>query len=425
MARRCLNTEAQRHRARLTTVPNASRVAGADKVRLGDVLSETITGEWGGESSPSKGVAVLRTTNFTNFGEINYDNLAWREIAKDKVERKHLCVGDIVVEKSGGTKDHPVGRVVFFDRADGLYLCNNFTQILRPDRNLIVPRFLFYTLRAKYEMRVTESMYNKTTGIQNLKMSLYMAMPVVLPPLPTQRRIAAELDRLCALKKNAEDRLAILDQLVKSRFVEMFGDTFANPKKWETRTFREASLRLSDGPFGSNLKSSHYSESGVRVIRLGNIGVGEFLDEDRSYIPIEHYEKLKKYTCRKGELVFGTLGEPNLRACLIPEYIEFAVNKSDCVHYVPRPELLDNQFVCSYVNSAGTLRLASSMVHGQTRTRVSSGQIAVLPIFVPPMKLQREFAAFVASVDKSKAALRETVATLDQLYRAKLQEYFG
>ena len=205
----------------------------------------------------------------------------------------------------------------------------------------------------------------------------------------------------------------------------MFGNTFSNPKGWKTSTFKDASLRLSDGPFGSNLKSSHYSDSGVRVIRLGNIGVGEFLNEDQSYIPVEHYEKLKKYTCKKGELVFGTLGEPNLRACIIPDYIDIAVNKSDCVHYIPNPELLDNQFVCSYVNAPGTLELASGMIHGQTRARVSSGQIAQMPIFIPPLALQRQYAAFIEQLDKSRFEAQALIEKLDLLYRAKLQEYFG
>ena len=211
----------------------------------------------------------------------------------------------------------------------------------------------------------------------------------------------------------------------KSRFVEMFGDTFSNPMGWPSKTFEEAGKRLSDGPFGSNLKSSHYSDSGIRVIRLGNIGVGKFIDEDRAFIPREHYEKLKKYTCRAGEIVIGTLGDPNLRACLVPANIDVAVNKSDCVHYLPKKELLDEQYVCWYLNAPGTLKLAASMIHGQTRSRVSSGQIARMPIRIPPLALQREFAAFVVKVDKLAFAARRRRDVAKQLYRAKIQEYFG
>ena len=204
-------------------------------------------------------------------------------------------------------------------------------------------------------------------------------------------------------------QLSSLDDLIKARFVEMFGDPFSNPLNWECISFKESSLRLSDGPFGSNLKSEHYSETGVRVIRLGNIGVGRFIDEDKSFIPPEHYENLKKYTCHAGEIVIGTLGDPNLRACIIPKEIGIAVNKADCVHYIPDPSLLNTEFACQYVNCPETLLLAHGMIHGQTRSRVSSGQIAEMPIFIPPLELQNVFSDFVHQIDKSKFAIQKSL----------------
>ena len=236
----------------------------------------------------------------------------------------------------------------------------------------------------------------------NLKFSILQEFPINLRPIEEQRKIASILDRIDRVIALRKEELETLDNLVKSRFIELFGDPASNPLHWETQTFRQASVRLSDGPFGSNLKSEHYVESGIRVIRLGNIGVGRFINNDQSYISEEHYERLKKYTCKAGDIVIGTLGEPNLRACLVPESIEYAINKADCVHYVPRPEILDRYFVCQYINCPETLSLASGMVHGQTRSRISSGQLAEMPIFIPPLELQKQFAAFVKQTDKSK-----------------------
>jgi len=222
-----------------------------------------------------------------------------------------------------------------------------------------------------------------------------------------------------------KQQLSKLDELVKSRFIELFGDPAGNPMGWPTETMKNASIRLSDGPFGSNLKSSHYTAEGVRVIRLGNIGCGCFNDADKSFVPQEHYEKLKKYTCRAGEIVIATLGDPNLRACIIPDYIGLGINKSDCVHYIPKPNLLNNQFVCQYINCPETLVLASGMVHGQTRSRISSGQLADLPIFLPPIELQNQFAAFVEQTDKSKLAVQNSIAKLEELKKSLMQKYFG
>ena len=222
-----------------------------------------------------------------------------------------------------------------------------------------------------------------------------------------------------------KQQLSKLDELVKSRFIEMFGDPVSNPFRWSTLTMKQASIRLSDGPFGSNLKSEHYTDEGVRVIRLGNIGCGYFNDEDQSYISPEHYATIKKYTCRAGEIVIATLGDPNLRACIVPDNIEYGVNKSDCVHYIPKAEILNNQFVCQYINCPETLSLASGMVHGQTRSRISSGQLADLPIYLPPMDLQQQFAAFVEQTDKSKLEIQKSLEKLETLKKALMQKYFG
>ena len=168
---------------------------------------------------------------------------------------------------------------------------------------------------------------------------------------------------------------------------------------------RDTSELISDGPFGSNLKTSHYVAEGIRVIRLGNIGSGKFLDEDKAYISEEHYATLKKYTCHAGEIVIGTLGEPNLRACLIPDDIAVSINKSDCVHFIPKTELLNNIYACAYLNTEGALQLAQRSLHGQTRSRIAMSQVAALPIMLPPLALQNEFAAFVEQADKSKFAV--------------------
>ena len=248
---------------------------------------------------------------------------------------------------------------------------------------------------------------------------------VEYPELNIQKSIVETLDKISKIIFLRKQQLSKLDELVKSRFIEMFGDPVSNPFKWSTLTMKQASIRLSDGPFGSNLKSEHYTHQGVRVIRLGNIGCGYFNDEDQSYISQEHYETIKKYTCRSGEIVIATLGDPNLRACIIPDHIDYGVNKSDCVHYVPKTEILNNQFVCQYINCPETLSLASGMVHGQTRSRISSGQLADLPIYLPPMDLQQQFATLVEQIDKSKFEIQKSLEKLETLKKALMQKYFS
>ena len=261
----------------------------------------------------------------------------------------------------------------------------------------------------------------------NINLSILKSFTVPLPPLETQKQIAKQLNKCTTLLEKHKQMLEKYDTLIKSRFIEMFGDPYSNPMGWERKTFKQVAIRLSDGPFGSNLKSEHYSTSGIRVIRLGNIGVNEFLDNDKAFIPFSHYETLRKYTCKAGEIVIGTMGVPNLRACIIPEEIEVSINKADCVHYIPKPELLDTRYVCQYINCPETLLLASGMIHGQTRTRVSSGQIAEMPISIPPLQLQKQFSSFVQQIDKSKfeMAIYEKLWYNYQIWRKKMGLFRG
>ena len=116
-------------------------------VTIESVLSKKITGEWGKDPIDSAGTKVIRTTNFTNLGIIDYSKIVSRKIEQKKIEQKKLYSGDVIIEKSGGSPTQPVGRVVFFvNPDDSIYLCNNFTSILRPNLDLVSPKYFFYTL---------------------------------------------------------------------------------------------------------------------------------------------------------------------------------------------------------------------------------------------------------------------------------------
>ena len=313
-----------------------------------------------------------------------------------------------------GSKERPIAY-----RVSGKCWVNNHAHVLKPKEVLDVD-YLCYSL-----------MFYDTTGIVNgatrQKLTQADMRKMVIPKrsMVEQLDIVQRIKSIESIIRAHQQQLHTFDELIKARFVEMFGDPFSNPRNWEKISFKDASMRLSDGPFGSNLKSEHYTDTGIRVIRLGNVGVGTFIDEDKSYISAEHYEKLKRYTCRAGEIVIGTLGEPNLRACIIPQKIGVAINKADCVHFIPKPDILNVEFACQYINCPETLQLAQGMIHGQTRSRVSSGQIAAMPIFIPPMSLQNNFSAFVSQIDKSKVVVQKALDEAKLLFESLMQKYFG
>jgi len=183
---------------------------------LTDFIEVSFPGEWGQEDKDGSGVKVIRTTNFTNIGKLDLSDVVTRDIDSVKVEKKKLSKGDIILERSGGTNENPVGRVVYFEE-DGVYLFNNFTQLLRCKEG-VNSLFIFYSLFNYYQMNknVIRSMGNKTTGIQNLKMDRYWQIPIADVSIELQKEFESIYRQ--ADKSGFELRKSIdaIDAVIKS-----------------------------------------------------------------------------------------------------------------------------------------------------------------------------------------------------------------
>ena len=195
--------------------------------KLIDITGKALSGEWGTDDESGDGIPVLRTTNFTNEGVVNYNDVVTRTITKKNIDEKFLRKGDIIIEKSGGSDKFPVGRVIYFDGDENTYLFNNFTGLLRvKDQDAWYPRYVFYSLFANYKRGGTRAFENKTTGLHNLKTDDYVSRyEVAETDKAEQISICDKLDRLYGIIKSREKELQLLDDLIKARFVEMMEST--------------------------------------------------------------------------------------------------------------------------------------------------------------------------------------------------------
>ncbi|CUP46990.1 restriction endonuclease subunit S [Bacteroides thetaiotaomicron] len=184
--------------------------------KLEDLVSDTFPGEWGSEPISENAIKVIRTTNFTNEGYLDLTDVVTRDIEPKKVVRKKLKQGDTILERSGGTKDNPVGRVVFFDEI-GDYLPNNFTQVLRPKES-VNPVYLFYALYNSYNLHkaAMRAMASQTTGIQNLSMSDFMAKFIVLPSRNEQNKFEQIYRQADKSKFELKQCIENIDKVIKS-----------------------------------------------------------------------------------------------------------------------------------------------------------------------------------------------------------------
>lgn len=182
---------------------------------VGNYIEDSYPGEWGTEDKDGNGVKVVRTTNFTNSGKLDLTDVVTRSISEKKVERKTIRKYDTILERSGGTTDNPVGRVVLFEE-DEQYLCNNFTQVLRFKK--VDPIFAFYSLFYFYHTNkiVVRSMGSKTTGIQNLNMSKYLEIGIPNASDDEQKKFVAIAKQADKSKFELKQCIENIDKVIKS-----------------------------------------------------------------------------------------------------------------------------------------------------------------------------------------------------------------
>lgn len=394
-------------------------------VRLGDVFERQITGEWGSECLETEtGTNILRTTNFTSDGVINYNNVVVRSIEKSKVESKRLHYGDIILEKSGGTDKTPVGRVVFCDPyiETGTYLCNNFTQAMRVNPSMAVPKHVFYFMWNLHWSGKTELMQNKTTGIRNLQVKSYLNQTLPLPSLDKQRRIAATLDKVTALISKRRQQLDKLDELVKARFVEMFGDPDENPKHWQEDELSHH-LKIIGG---YAFKSDRFTDEGIPILRIGNINSGHFLPVNMVYWPDD--SALARYKVFPGDLVMsltGTVGKDDYgNVCILGgDYDEYYLNQRNAKLSIATA--LNKCYFSELLKCPRIKKRLTGINRGIRQANISNKDILTLRVPIPPIELQEQFADFVEQIEEVKTTISRSLEKLETLKKALMQEYFG
>src|SRR5258706_10343992 len=144
---------------------------------------------------------------------------------------------------------------------------------------------------------------------------------------------------------------------------------------------------ITDGPFGSNLKTSHYTSSGPIVIRLGNIGSRGFIDNDRAHISPEHFAVLKKHHVFGGDILVAALGEPIGRACLLPDEIQPALVKADCFRFRPAEEF-NASYLMLWFNSEDARAKFLAASHGLGRVRINLTDFRNTQVPIDPLPEQ-------------------------------------
>jgi type I restriction enzyme S subunit len=349
-------------------------------------------------------------------------------------------VGDTLLVKDGAG----IGKLGYVSMVPGPTTVNSSLLVVRPDNDLLTNKYLFYYLKGP---QFQEIALQRITGsaTPHLFQKDIKQLRIMVPPVEEQLRIVSKLGKLLAKVGACKKRLERIPVLLR-RFRQAIlaaaccgrltadwrNDDTADsdlPANWRSVPLEEllSPGGIFDGPFGSNLKTSDYTNSGVRVIRLENVGHLQFINEKETYISNEKYLGLKRHTVRENDIIFASFIDESIRACVLPKMRTLAIAKADC--FCLRPKITVNrQYLTYQLVSREAYNHLFEHVHGATRPRINTSQLRKLEIRICPVPEQQEIVRRVeelfALADEIEGRYQKAKRHVDKLTQSILAKAF-
>jgi type I restriction enzyme S subunit len=357
--------------------------------------------------------------NVSREGRIDLNEVKY--VAADVNERR-LRAGDVLFNNTNSPE--LVGKTAVFSHVGEFAFSNHMTRVrLHPCVNAVfLANQLHYRWLAGDLRRLIANHVNQAS-ISRSKLSTEVAL--TLPPTAEQERIVAAIEEAFSKLDAGEAGLrAVRQRLQRMRESVRTAATTGWPAEPLVEVVGANSI--TDGPFGSNLKTAHYTASGPRVIRLQNIGDGAFRDE-RAHISAEHYATLTKHSVEPGDVLVASLGEVLPRACLAPTDLGPAIVKADCIRIRPS-ERASGAWLVNALNSRVVREHAANQIKGVGRPRMNLRDLRDLPVPIPPIDEQSRIVAVVerqfSFIEACEKAADEGLAKSAGLRRSVLKAAF-
>ena len=262
--------------------------------------------------------------------------------------------------------------------------------------------------------------------MKHLTKPVFDALPFYLPPLPEQQHIAAVLDQVSELISLRRQQLTKLDELVKARFVEMFGDPLINSLGLGTKPMTEVCVII-DGDRGKNYPTAdEFTDDGYCLfLNAKNVTSEGFNFDTCMFISKEKDEALRKGKLSRGDVVLttrGTLGNLAFYTNEIP--FEHVRINSGMVILRMKPDIVDEvYFIEQFKMQLADIK--EKIASGSAQPQLPISTMTKINILIPNIGEQKRFAAFVKQIGKSKAVIQQSLEKLELLKKSLMQEYFG
>jgi type I restriction enzyme, S subunit len=350
-------------------------------------------------------------------------------LSTDELNRFKIEEGDLIFSRTSMMEEGAGNVSIVIKHNDPIIFDGNLLCATLK-KEIADPKFYFYYFRTKI---AKQEILKITTGTQsrNIAASNLVKVFVPLPSYEEQVGIASMLsllDSKIELNQKMNETLEIIGQVVFKRWFVDFefpnqegkpykssgGEMVYNeiakkkiPEGWKFGTFAQmAEINkgdIVDGPFGSNLKSSDYAESGIRLIHQENIEEFKFVNTKKRFTTKEKADSLSRSIALAGDIVLTKMPEPITRAARIPVGLsERFVIMADCIRIRPHKEVTPSEFLLYLINSSRFRQEAEGKATGTTRPRINLTQVKLISILVPPKTYRLKFSDFVRSLESKR-----------------------
>jgi type I restriction enzyme S subunit len=337
-----------------------------------------------------EGIPFLRVNNIQN-GKLISDDILFIDAKTDKaLARSRIKSGDVLISIAG-----TIGRTAVVPPGTPAMNCNQAVAIVRL-REDIDPYYVNHWLSTDDAVRqITGS--KVTATISNLSLGCIKELQIPLPPLPEQRRIATILDKADAVRRKRQEAIALTEELLRSAFLEMFGDPVTNPKGWERCELHQLCSVIVDCPHTTPTYSSSVTE--YPCIRTSDLQQGYIDLSTTKYVEQSQYQsRIQRHIPNPGDVLYSREGERFGIAARVPDGMSPCLGQRMMLFQANSSKALP-AFLWALLNSSAIYRQAVQLVGGSTSPHVNVKDIKKFKVFCPPLEEQYRFQKLTERVD--------------------------
>ena len=339
-------------------------------------------------------------------------------------------ITELAVKKTG-LISFPEGTVILSSRAPigkvaiagcEMYCNQGFKNLICSDK--INNKYLYWFLKGNTHFL---NSLGRGATFKEISKAIVSEIEINIPDIEKQKKVVEILEKVRGVIVLRKKELSILDNLIKARFVELFGD-LANPKcQWKKEKLVDACKNPDDikcGPFGTQLSKDEYCSSGVAVWEIPQINSG-FATQPTHFLTDEKANQLEAYSIKSGDIAMSRKGNVG-RCAVFPETMEDGIIHSDVLRIRIDNDLVLPVFMMHQLHYSGAVQHQIELVSsGAIMAGINVTKLKQIEVHIPPLELQQQFAVFVAEVDKSKVAVQKSLDETQKLFDSLMQQYFG